>query len=235
MAALRFPSKRSHSVNTEFKREIFFFNLRSKTKGAQEIDSVLKRKTNRPPVTQAHMVPWCHAGRDVGPRSSTHVCVCVCVCARLPIPVAGNTWRVYVRSQERLHPLEIRLTSCLQIPFFVRCWWWRLISSVQWWSCESACLRGNEATTAPGFFVTCRKLHLQLHPLRIIRRTCADHQRACVGWDDSIDTIVCAHSARARALARAHVSCLCNCVGYRTDESLMLNIIKHSGHLIEFN
>lgn len=121
------------------------------------------------------------------------VCVCVCVCARLPIPVAGNTWRVYVRSQERLHPLEIRLTSCLQIPFFVRCWWWRLISSVQWWSCESACLRGNEATTAPGFFVTCRKLHLQLHPLRIIRRTRADHQRACVGWDDSIDTIVCAH------------------------------------------
>lgn len=43
-----------------------FFNLRSKTKGAQEMDFILKKKTNRWPATQAHKVLWCQGGWDVG-------------------------------------------------------------------------------------------------------------------------------------------------------------------------
>lgn len=36
-------------------RSFFFFNLKSKTKGAQEMDFILKGKTNRATVTQAHV------------------------------------------------------------------------------------------------------------------------------------------------------------------------------------
>lgn len=39
----------------------------------------------------------------------------------------------------------------------------------------------------------------------------------------SILLCVCAHTLR-----------LCNCVGYKTDESLMSSITKHYNHLIEF-
>lgn len=85
------------------------------------------------------------------------------------------------------------LPRCELLSLFYRWWWeWWLMPHVRWWNSESASLLGSLTTVTPRV-LTCKKPHPQLLPLRIRNRTCIDHQRGCVGRDDSINTIVCTH------------------------------------------
>lgn len=156
------------------------------------MDFVLKRKTNRRPVSQAHMVLWCHGGRDVGAGRVRRVRSATGAASRK----RKNTWRVHVRAVTYATSVK----QCGWLPS-------RELLSLSGGGddddgllvCGDGAVSQKSswarlAATTPRVFVTCKK-SLILDPSLggPCHRTCADHQRGCVGRDDNINTIVRTH------------------------------------------
>ena len=77
------------------------------------MDSILRRKTNRPPVSQARTLRRCREGRDVGSEEFAP-CVCVRVCVpRVPAAVAGEHMAIACAFIMYVTPVSIELSPCV--------------------------------------------------------------------------------------------------------------------------
>lgn len=158
------------------------------------MDSVLKRKTNRPPVNQTHMVLWCHGGWDVGPRSSPCVCACVrsagSTGSREHTPSACAVVMYATSVSNTADFLCVNSSVCQVVMVMIDA----LCAVMEQW-----------IRLAPG------QPHHNESLWFAETLMCVDHQRRCVGWDDNVNTIVCArtHYAYATVWGTKQMRALC--------------------------
>lgn len=148
------------------------------------MDFVLRRKTNRRPVSQARTALWCQGGRDAGSWSSPRALGYRC----------WYTWRVRLQSHCMPHPPAIQLTSCARSTPFCQVVTTMIDASCAAMECWISLAPGQLHRNDSEILCDLQKSLILNSSLRgTMHRTCGDHQRGCVGWDDSINTIVWAH------------------------------------------
>lgn len=148
------------------------------------MDFVLRRKTNRRPVSQARTALWCQGGRDAGSWSSPRALGYRC----------WYTWRVRLQSHCTPHPPAIQLTSCARSTPFCQVVTTMIDASCAAMECWISLAPGQLHRNDSEILCDLQKSLILNSSLRgTMHRTCGDHQRGCVGWDDSINTIVWAH------------------------------------------